>query len=122
MANVILTYVYVSDTGNRYRIGVNSEVALQLSGATSKIGATLWDGAEALDGMPGNMRPRQVQVINPAGKVRYVPCLVVDCPLYNPSHADASNTVSLEDSDGASTVYTKQGTLSEHQRKRRKLA
>ena len=122
MANVILTYVYVSDKGNRYRVGVNSEVALQLSGATSKIGATLWDGTEALDGMPGNMRPRQVRVINPAGKVRYVPCLVVDSPLFNPAHADATNTITLEDSDGASTVYTKDGSLSESQRKRRKIA
>lgn len=121
MPNTILTYVYTSDLGKRYRIGMNSEVATQLVSGVSKVGAELWDGSEVLDGMPGNMRPRQVKLVHPTnGTSRYVAALSADCPLFNPLHDTPATTLNLEDSDGSSATYTKDGTLGEKQRKRHK--
>jgi len=120
VANVILAYVYVSDNGIRYRYGANQEVASQLDGGgASKIGAELWDGTEAIDGLPGNMRPRRVRVYNSANKkTRYVPCFTPTCALY----ATPGTTISLEDSDGAALTFARQKPLAEEQRVRVKTS
>lgn len=120
MANTILTYVYVSENGTRFRYGANSEVASQLDGGSaSKIGAVLWDGVEALDGFPGNMRPRRVRVFNAANnKTRYVACFTKTCALY----ATPGTTIDLEDSDGAQLTFARQKPLAEEQRVRVKTS
>lgn len=120
MANTILTYVYVSENGIRYRFGQDSEVAGQLDGGgASKTGAVLWDGVEAIDGLPGNMRPRRVRVYNAAnGITRYIPCFTKTCSLY----ATPGTTITLEDSDGAALTFARQKPLAEEQRVRVKVA
>lgn len=123
MANAILAYVYVAGNGVRFKLGVNSEVALQLgTGAVSKIGATLWDGVEELLPFPQNMLPRRVRMTSAGLRARYVPVLLFNALIANPAAILADKQLNIEDSDGVSAVYTRDLFLGEQYQSRKKIA
>lgn len=120
MANQIIRCEYVSDNGTSYTVGVDSEVAAHLGGAggaVSTIGYTD-AGTVAMDPLPRQMKPRRAVVFNPAGKRREVICLSASADLFT----GLQTTITLEDSDGAATVYTRDSVRAEVARKRRKTA
>lgn len=118
MANEIIAVLYTSSSGNTYVTGINREVWTQLDGASNPIvGGTAYTGVPLSDAMPQNMRPRRVQVRNPAGKIRYVTVMTEAAALWSTSPP----TVSLEDSDGVATVFTVRKKLGEEQRVRGKV-
>lgn len=106
MANTIIAVRYVSDVaGIEFITGMNSELTTQLGASTNPkvgtLGATTGTGKPA---MPRGFRPRGVALKNPAGKWRYVTCLRSDSELFT----GVETTLSIEDSDGAATTYTRQ--------------
>lgn len=116
MANRIIAAQYTSDAGNEYVVGVNEEVFDQPNaGATGSIlGGSTALPSEPLDPLPRQMKPRRVVAFNPAGKRREIICLTPTAELYA-----VGATVTLEDSDGASTVYTVSALKAEQSRRRR---
>lgn len=115
MANRIIAVQYTSDAGNQFVVGMNEEVWDQETATPDehKVGGSLALTSEALDPLPLQMRPRQVKAVNPAGKVRYVTCLTSTAPLFA-----VGQTITLEDSDGASSVYTVQAKIEQRFRRR----
>lgn len=115
--NQIIRAGYTSDNGNLYVTGLDSEVAAQLDGlAASKVGYA-GNPPAGTDPLPRQMRPRRAVMFNPAGRRREVIILSPAAPL-----ATIGETLNLEDSDGAATVYTVDQVKSETSRRRRKVA
>lgn len=117
--NQIIARRYTSDKGEFFTIGMNSEVAIQ-DAIGGSVGDPAVGGAAADAGdypLPRQMKPRRVKLVNPAGKVRYLPLLEANAPLATPG-----TQVNLEDSDGVSTVFTSRKVLGEQYRERNKLA
>ncbi len=112
MANDIVPWVYTSDFGDQYITGINGEVAAQQSGEPLEaiIGGNAPSGAELdLPPLPSSVKPRRAYMKNPAGKGRYVTIMSPTAPLASA----APPTLSLEDSDGAATVYKRRKVLGE---------
>jgi hypothetical protein len=117
MANQIIRALYVSNNGTNFAVGVNAEVASLIDGAA----ASLIGYAAAPAGLlplPRQMKPRRAVVFNAAGRRREVILLSSSAPLAT----GTSTTIALEDSDGASSVYTVDEVKNESARKRRKVA
>lgn len=117
MANDIQAYVYHSDAGGSYVIGQNRQVAEQVdAGGNSLTGAVAYNGANASDEMPRNLRPRQVLGAEVGtGYSRAITVLDPSAPLWT----GAVDTFVIQDSDGGNhtmQVYNRRG---EHQRKRK---
>lgn len=111
MANTIIPVRYVSDhSGMEFITGMNSEITTQVGASTDPkvgtLGATTDTGLPAL---PSSVRPRQVALKNGAGKWRYVVCLRPDSELYT----GVETTLSIEDSDGSASTYTRQYPIGE---------
>lgn len=118
MANNIEPYVYRSDSGHDYVMGLNSEVATQLTGVggDSLVGAVPYDGTPELDGKPANMRPRQVLVVEPVTRyTRSIVCLTPTAPLWT----GAASAITVEDSDGVAHNCVVYNRIGERQRKRK---
>lgn len=106
MANTIIAVSYQSSTGQEFQVGVNAEVAAQMAGTdpdAPKIGTGGGSATAGLPPLPSSVKPRRVYMKNPAGKGRYVIVTNTAAYLWTTNGA----TLNLEDSDGASTVYTK---------------
>lgn len=119
MANQIIRALYVSDNGTNFSVGVDSEVAAQTG--TTDPAASLIGYAPAPTGtppLPRQMKPRRVVMFNAAGKRREVICLSPTAPLWTGSQL----VIPLEDSDGASSNYTRDQRRDERFRARRKTA
>ena len=110
MANVILPWVYVDDVGTSYITGIETEVAAQLDGAGPDlmIGSRLATSADPFQPLPSSVKPRRVYAKNPAGVGRTVTCMSPTAALYV-----KGATINIEDSDGASTVFTVRELLPE---------
>ena len=114
MANRIVAVEYTSDAGNNFVTGLNEEVFDQVDGGGARIvGGSPALPNEPLDPLPLQMLPRRVKAVNPAGKIRYIICLENTAPLFS-----VGATITLEDSDGAATVYTVQRRKEEEFRRR----
>lgn len=115
MPNRIVAAQYTSNAGNQFVVGLNEEVFDQETAVPGerKVGGSPALTSEALDPLPRQMRPRRVVAVNPAGIVREVICLTQTAPLYA-----VGQTINLEDSDGAQTVFTVQKLKAEEYRRR----
>lgn len=112
MANDIVPWVYTSDFGDQYITGINSEVSAQETGDPLEpiIGGNAPSGAELLlPPLPSSVKPRRAYMKNPAGNGRYVTVMAPDAPLAGATPP----TVSLEDSDGAATTYSRRKLIAE---------
>ena len=117
MANQILARRYTANNGNFFTVGVDSEVALQDDGEEPPV--LLIGGAAAVAGdlpLPSQMSPRRAICFNAAGKRREVIALTPGALIMT-----VGTEITLEDSDGASSVYTVDQTRSESYRRRRKV-
>jgi hypothetical protein len=113
MANDIVPWVYASDFGDEYVTGINSEVAAQQSGDPLEaiIGGRAPAGADlTLPPLPSSVKPRRAYMKNPAGNGRYITVMSADAPLASA----APPTLNIEDSDGASTVYSRRKLVGEN--------
>jgi hypothetical protein len=112
VANDIVPWVYTDNKGRGYITGINSEVAAQETGDPLEpiIGGNAPSGAELeYPPLPSSVKPRRAYMKNPAGKGRTVTIMSKTAPLTD----DDPPTLSLEDSDGAATVYTVRKLLPE---------
>lgn len=119
MANVIKAVQYTDDKGRVYVTGMDSEVFAQMdTPATShKVGGDVALANDPNPPLPASVRPRRLRMGSLAGKVRYVTILSPSSPLW----LGDETQLTIEDSDGAATVYTAEQQVSEHfGRKRRK--
>lgn len=116
MANRIVAVEYTSDAGNTFVTGLNEEVfdALNGAGPATMVGGAAAPANAAYDPLPHQMKPRRVVAYNPAGRSREIICLEPTAPLYA-----VGASITLEDSDGAATVYTVQKVKPEEYRRRR---
>lgn len=119
MPNRIVAVEYTSNAGNQYVTGINEEVWDQETATPgeNKIGGSTALPNEALDPLPRQMKPRRVLAVNAAGKKREIICLTAAAPLYA-----VGATITLEDSDGAATVYTVTQLRNEEFRRRTQQA
>ncbi len=115
--NSIVAVEYTSNAGNSFVTGLNEEVFDQGSGDPFErlVGGSPALPSEPLDPLPRQMKPRRVVAVNPAGVAREIICLEADAPLYT-----IGATITLEDSDGASTTYTVVKLKAEEYRRRTK--
>ena len=118
MANQIIRAEYTSDNGTSLTVGINSELLTQLgAGDLVKLGYSD-AGTVGMLPLPRQMKPRRVVLYNPAGKRREIICFTAAAPLFT----GVETTLDIEDSDGASTTYTRDSARAEQVRKRRKTA
>lgn len=104
MANDIQPWVYTADDGRNYITGLNGEVGAQMDAQATpepKVGGRLATSADLFPPLPSSVVPRRAYCKNPAGKGRYVTIMEPTANL-----ATTGNTVTLGDSDGATSVYT----------------
>ena len=111
MPNVIIPVRYVSDyAGQEFITGLNSEITTQVGASgdpkVGVLGATTGTGLPAL---PSSVKPRRVALKSAAGRWRYVVALRPDSELFT----GVETTLSIEDSDGAATTYTRQYAIGE---------
>lgn len=111
MANSIVPVRYVSDkAGYEFITGLNSEILAQVGASTNpKVGVNGSVTGTGLPAKPRSLRPRQVALKNAAGKWRYVICLTPTADLYT----GVETTLSIEDSDGSASTYTRQYPIGE---------
>jgi hypothetical protein len=112
MANTIIAVRYTSDrAGQEFITGMNSEITTQLGTSTDPKVGVLGDVSDTgLPALPSSVKPRRVGLKNAAGKWRYVVCLTPDSELYT----GVETTLSIEDSDGAASTYTRQRAIGEN--------
>lgn len=112
MANDIIPWVYESDLGDEYIRGVNSELTTQETGDPLEpvVGGRAPSGADLLlPPLPSSVKPRRAYMKNPAGKGRYITVFSPTAPLAG----TAPPTLSVEDSDGAATTYSRRKLIGE---------
>jgi hypothetical protein len=112
VANDIVPWVYTDDRGREYVTGINGEVAAQETGDPAEpiIGGRAPSGADLLlPPLPRSVKPRRAYLKNPAGKGRTVTVMAPDAPLAGVTPP----TLSIEDSDGAATTYSRRKLLTE---------
>jgi hypothetical protein len=104
MANTITPVVYTDDKGRDYVYGMDSEVFAQVGASTNpKVGGAAATSAQNNPPLPSSVKPRRVYMKNPAGNGRYVVCLEPTADLFT----GVETSITLEDSDGVQTVYTR---------------
>lgn len=110
MANVIEAVVYTDDHSRDYVTGVDSEIFAQAGVSTNpKIGGAAAVAGSGNPPLPSSVKPRRVGLKSAAGKWRYVVCLEPTADLFT----GVETTLSIEDSDGAATTYTRQKAFGE---------
>jgi len=115
--NSIVKAKYVAENGTELVVGQNAEVLAQVDGGAVPITGYSLPAVGTLP-LPRQLRPRRAILFNPAGKRREVICLTNTCPMW----VGTTITLNIEDSDGASTVYTRDQLRQESWRARRKAA
>lgn len=82
VARDLQAVVYTDDSLQQHVIGMSADVFAQAAGAGGpKVGGADYTGTPQLGGMPRNLKPRGVYVVN-GNRTKFVVCLTNNAPLY----------------------------------------
>jgi hypothetical protein len=117
MAEDMRAWVYTTDQGREYQVGVAAYIAAQESPpGTPMIGGRAQLASEEFDSLPGSLKPRTVTVVNAAsGKTRQITCLSQSAPLLSATPP----TIQLQDGAGDLAAYGVYTSTGERKRRRK---
>ena len=82
VARDLQAVVYTDDSDRDWILGLSADVFAQTAGGGGqKVGGADYTGTPQLEGIPGNLRPRGVYVVN-GSRTKFVVCLEASAPLY----------------------------------------
>lgn len=83
VARDLQAVIYTDESAHNYITGMDASVFAQAAGAGGpKVGGADYTGTPQLEGMPANLKPRGVYVVN-GSRTKFVVCLTNTAPLYN---------------------------------------